>query len=254
MRRKGGWLDGVTRARDEGLIRHVGVTTHGTPDLVARMIDDGLFEVLTVQYSLVLQTHRAGIAAARKKGMGVVVMGPLAGGLLTGPSPLLEKAFAPYDQIAGAFRYVICDPGVSSAASGMTSVDQVERNCAIFDSFDDEPGIDYQQTVAGRIRGELDSARLEAFEKFLCGDCRYCLRVCPEGISPGQVFKPYNAVMLGADPGNAEKLVEQAEKMIEKCTCCGQCAEICPQKIYMPEHLKRVRETFAAMAKGQAKR
>jgi len=84
--RKNGWLEGVRKAMDEGVVKHVGITTHATPEYILRILDDDLFEVVTVQYSLILQGYRHVIARAHEKGLGVVLMGPLAGGLLAAPS------------------------------------------------------------------------------------------------------------------------------------------------------------------------
>ena len=37
---KGGLLDGILRAKDEGLIRHLGFTTHDTPENISRYIKE----------------------------------------------------------------------------------------------------------------------------------------------------------------------------------------------------------------------
>jgi len=242
------WLEELHKARDAGKVRHIGITSHGTPALVERIIDDGHFQVLTVQYSLILQSYRNVIAKAHAAGMGVVLMGPLAGGLLAGPSPVLEKVFAPDDQVTGALKYVLSDPGVSSAASGMTSVADVDANCAIIDALPDDLTIDYQAAVNETLRAELGD-RLEEFEQLLCGGCRYCLNVCPEKIGPHNLFKAYNAAMLGAPVPNREKLVAGARKLRDKCTLCGLCVDACPQKINVPEHLDRIAEYFSSNRK-----
>ncbi len=253
LKKKGMWLEGVVRAKEEGLVRHVGVTSHATPALLMQMLDEGLFEPYTVQYSLLLQPHRDVIRKAREKGRGVVLMGPLAGGLLAKHTPVLAQAFAPDSQVLGAFKYVLCDPGVSTAASGMRSVEEVEANCALIDSLPEELDFGYQTAVGERLRAELGDG-LEEFERYLCGDCRYCTTVCPEGIVPGSVFKPYNAVMLKVDIGNTQRLIERADAMLSRCTRCGKCQEICPQGINVPDHLERVKDTFAAMASESAQR
>ena len=247
LKKKGMWLEGVAKARDEGLIRHIGVTSHATPALLMQMLDEGLFETYTVQYSLLLQPHRDVIRKAREKGRGVVIMGPLAGGLLVQPTPVLAEAFAPDSQALGAFKYVLCDPAVSTAASGMRSVEEVEANCALIDSIPEDLDIGYQTAVGERLRAELGDG-LEEFEHYLCGDCRYCLSACPESIAPGYVFKSYNAVMLKVDIDNAQRLIKRADEMLSRCTRCGKCEEICPQSINVPEHLERVRDIFAGMA------
>ncbi len=239
----GGWWDGVYKAKQEGLVRHIGITTHAPPDMIMDMIEDGRWEVITVQYSLLLQSYRDIVFAAHQKGIGIIIMGPLAGGLLALPSDLLRDVFAPLDQVTGAFRYVLSDPAVSSVASGMTSAEEVAGNCALMETLADPLTIDYQDQVNTRLYAALGED-LSQFEAFFCGGCRYCLSVCPENIGPHNIFKAYNMVMLKGEPPDREKIAMQADQMLERCVHCGACQDICPQDINVPEHLARVRDTF----------
>jgi predicted aldo/keto reductase-like oxidoreductase len=240
---KGGWYEGVLKAKEQGLVKHIGITTHAPPDMILKMIDDGRWEVITIQYSLLLQSYREIIHAAHKKGTGVMIMGPLAGGLLTLPSELLSGVFTPLDQISGAFRYVLSDPAVSSVASGMRSPSEVKENTAIIDRLPEDLTIAYQDTINGRLYEALGEG-LEQFEAFFCGGCRYCLSVCPENIGPHNIFKAYNMMMLKGDPADKEKIAMQTDRLLSRCIHCGACQEICPQDINVPEHLERVRDTF----------
>ncbi len=242
---KGGWWEGVYKAKQEGLVKHIGITTHAPPDMIMEMIDDGRWEVITVQYSLLLQNYRDIIHAAHQKGIGIMIMGPLAGGLLALPSDLLQSVFTPQDQVTGAFRYVLSDPAVSSVASGMTSAAEVQSNCALMDALPDKMTLHYQHSINKRLHEALGED-LAQFEAFFCGGCRYCLSVCPENIGPHNIFKAYNMVMLKGDPPNQHKIAMQADNMLSRCIHCGACQEICPQNIDVPEHLERVRDTFLA--------
>jgi len=69
----------MARARDEGLIRHIGMSTHDKPKNVIRLLDTGLFECILCQYNLLDLSNLRPIARAYAKGVGVSVMGPVAG-------------------------------------------------------------------------------------------------------------------------------------------------------------------------------
>ena len=241
---KGGWLDGVHKATDEGLIRHVGVTGHAPPDVVKQIVDDDIFETITIQYSIILQGYRDVVRHAHEKGVGVVIMGPLAGGLLARQSPVLDHACAPLEPVESAFRYVMCDPGVSTAASGMTVLEEVEKNVAIFERMPEDLSMDYQQQINDRVNEKLPGSLDEVF----CAGCRYCISVCPESLRVFDVFTPYNMTFLGAEIADIERVAERAEKMADACTECRACEEICPQKLKIPDLLKDVRAHFAKQA------
>ncbi len=243
--RKGGWLDGVRRAMDEGLVRHLGLTSHSTPPHIISMLDDDIFEVMMVQYSIVLPGYRQAVRHARERGVGVIVMGPLGGGLLAQPSPLLEKVLAPDDPVTGAFRYVLADPGVSSIASGMTAVEEVESNCRRLDELPKDLSREYQEQVNRRINAQVH-AELGRLEDVFCAGCRYCITACPNDLRVFDVFKPYNMVFFDAEVKNPARIAAQAAKLSEQCDACRACEEVCPQQLEIPEHLERVRDYFAA--------
>ncbi|MFA6135444.1 MAG: aldo/keto reductase [Phycisphaerae bacterium] len=243
MMTKGGWLEGVLKARDEGLIRHVGMTSHSTPQHISEILNEGIFEVLTVQYSLILQSYRDCIRQAAGRGVGVILMGPLAGGLLCDPSPVLARSFAPDDQVTGAFKYVLSDPNVSVALSGMTSAKQVAENCARIDALPADLAMSYQDRANEQINAMLGET-VGQFETVLCGGCRYCVNACPRGLSPFNIFKSYNMAMLGGQPAWSARMQASAEALLLKCTRCGKCEVICPQKINVPRHMERVKAHF----------
>ncbi|MBN1868098.1 aldo/keto reductase [Candidatus Sumerlaeota bacterium] len=250
--RPGKWMEGVLKAKEEGVIRHVGITSHATPAELLDILDLDLFEVLTVQYSVLLPAYREVVAKARQKGVGVIVMGPLAGGLLAPPVPtLLREALDSDDPVTGAFRYVLSDSGVSSVSSGMRSAEEVEHNCAVVNSLPSDLSMGYQKEVDRRI-DDLLGDRLEEIQSQLCSGCRYCFSVCPQRLRVFNLFKAYNLVHFGGEPKNPEKLAANADEAIEQCTECAACSRICPQKIDVPAHLRRVRDYMRALADEKA--
>ena len=108
---KGGMLDGIMRAKDEGLIEHTGFTTHDTPENVSEYIDDADWcEVILFTYNILNPTYRDVIAKAHDKGIATIVMNPLGGGMLAEDSLVLKKAvkkaLGHEDIIEAAHRYL----------------------------------------------------------------------------------------------------------------------------------------------------
>src|SRR5574344_39475 len=79
-----GWLEEANRAKSEGLIKHISFSFHDEPANMIKLIDLGLFESVLCQYSVVDRSNEAAMAYAKQKGLGVIVMGPLGGGRVSG--------------------------------------------------------------------------------------------------------------------------------------------------------------------------
>ncbi len=82
----GNALDVARKAQAEGLVKHVCFSSHDTPENVMKLIDTGEFEAVLLQYNYLDEHNAAAIDHAHEAGLGVVVMGPIAGGRLVLPA------------------------------------------------------------------------------------------------------------------------------------------------------------------------
>jgi len=234
----------VQKAKDEGLIRHVAFSCHDKPENILKLIQTGEFEGMLVQYNLLDRTNEDVIAAAHEAGMGVEIMGPVGGGRLGMPSEKLNKLLPDIASTPElALRFVLANPHVSVAFSGMNTEAQVRENCAIASR--EEP---------------LTAAELEAIEQALrenqrlaelyCTGCGYCLP-CEQGVAIPQIFAAMNMHRVWGLTPHAKQMYarianeEKGTKLADACIECGQCEEKCPQKINIIQQLK---ETHAALA------
>ena len=80
---KGGTVEGVRKAMDEGIVKHgLGFTFHGSPEVFRAAIDSGEFLCATVSYNLMNRKEEENLAYAAAHGVGTIIMNPLAGGIL----------------------------------------------------------------------------------------------------------------------------------------------------------------------------
>lgn len=230
------------RARDEGLIRHISFSFHDKPESLPRLIDTGNFETMLVQYNLLDRANEAGIAHAAKKGLGVVIMGPLGGGRLAGFSSEINRMIPGGARSTPelALRFVLTNPGVCVALSGMSSVQMVEENAATASRLgplsDDE---------RARLGQALDETRKLA--DLYCTGCGYCMP-CPNEVNIPKCFEYMNYYRLYGLKDFAKQAYGKLGKPgqwikgepASACLECGECEPKCPQKIPIIAQLKEV--------------
>ena len=236
------WMEMAVRAKEEGLIRHIGLSTHDAENAV-RLLETGCFEVVLMQYNMLDASFAPAFARARELGIGTEVMGPIAAGRLAGLSPELAKAaktsFRTNAELA--LRYVLSNPDVDMALSGMRSVDEIDENCAVASR--DEP---LTETEREDIQAVVDEKRRLA--RLYCSACDYC-QPCPEGVAVSAIFQAMalREIWGLADAARtryARILVSEKDAPASACAACGQCVPKCPQKIDIPARLKEAAQIF----------
>ncbi len=232
----GGVLDAIRRAKEEGLVQRIGFTGHDTPENFVKCIETGLFDSLTVPYNLINRAYEPTIARAGELGVGVVAMCPVAGGVLSCESGKLREALQmdlPTTEMA--LRFVLSNPNVSTACSGMNTLEQLEQNVRTVKDFDPETDADFGELCEG-----LDRLRAQLGERF-CTACKYCMP-CPRGIDIPAHMEMYRTwQVFGLEDhvrGRLEGIPE--DQAAHNCTDCGACTEACPNDLQVAGFLRRL--------------
>ncbi len=230
----------MRKLQDEGLIKYVVFSSHDKPENIKTLINTGEFDGMTVQYNLLDRANEEAIALAHDKGMAVMVMGPVGGGRLVAPSQALLSALGREIKSTPeiALRFVLSNPNVSTALSGMNSIEQVEENAAT--ASDETPLTDEERK---QVEGMLD--KCQELSKLYCTGCNYCMP-CPNEVNIPENFRIMNLhkVWGMTDYAKAQyrKLANPNAKpdgkTADACEECGECEEKCPQNIPIQEQLK----------------
>ncbi|MCX7841470.1 MAG: aldo/keto reductase [Clostridia bacterium] len=244
--KKTDWINAAARAKEEGLIRHISFSFHDKAENMKKLIDLGLFESVLCQYSAVDRSNEEAMEYAKSKGLGVVVMGPLGGGRVSGlPLQIAEKLGVKVNSSAEmALRFVFANSNVDCALSGMENLQMVEENAATASK--GEPLSDDEVEAINALMKEN-----EKLAQLYCTGCAYCMP-CPQGVNIPHIFRMMNYYKIYniyeyskngyAEIGTSEWL---PGKRADACNQCGQCEKKCPQKIKIREQLK---ESHAALA------
>jgi len=241
----GGPLEAALKAKEEGLIRHICFSFHDKAENLFTLIDTGNFETLLCQYNLLDRSNEAAIAYAKEKGLGVVVMGPVGGGRLGTPSAAIANLLPGKVKSSAeiALRFVITNPGVSCALSGMGTMAMVEENARIASNV--EP---LSQEELLQINGSMEENKKMA--DLYCTGCNYCMP-CPHDVNIPLNFQLMNYHRVYGITQYAKEQYAQIGKFdwmkgknAAACIECGICEEKCPQKL---EIRKQLKETAAAL-------
>jgi len=191
------------------------------------------------------QASRKGVEYAAGKGIAVVVMEPLRGGLLTKDPPpdvvtaTWAKAEKQRKPVEWAFQWLWDQPEVTMTLSGMSTMEQVEENLEIADRAEVNILTDAEQELIDQVRKAYRSLR-----PIKCTACRYCVP-CPNNVDIPVVFQIYDDAMMYHDVKIGQFRYNgpfglNQDQRADKCTECGECLEKCPQNIQIPEWLKKV--------------
>jgi predicted aldo/keto reductase-like oxidoreductase len=237
------------RAKKAGKIRHFGFSFHDDAATFKAICDAHDWEFCQIQYNFLDRNEQAGeggLRYARSRGIGVVVMEPLRGGNLVGPLPAgvrgLYDGFPVRRSSADwALRWVLDDPDVAVVLSGMSARAQLDENLKV---------------ASDAAAGEMSDAELalidsvEAEYRRLiqvgCTGCGYCLP-CPSGVNIPRNFAVFNEYYMFEKSAAAKggyQWVDEGQRA-DKCVECGQCEELCPQRIEIRKELKRVTAELA---------
>ena len=227
--------------RRKGKIRYLGFSFHDDYEVFEEIINYHHWDFCQIQYNYMdtdIQAGDKGYKLAEEKGIPMVIMEPVRGGLLSGFSQDINEMFRkvnPDQSVASwALRWVASHPNVKVVLSGMSDPEQVEDNLNTFNNF--RPLSEEEEATVKQV---VDTLRARVQNP--CTGCRYCMP-CPQGVNIPDSFRIWNDYHIyqkySVVKGRWEGMKDE-EKPVN-CVECGACEEQCPQKISIRQDLKRV--------------
>lgn len=235
-RRRGGAIAAAQRAKEEGLIKHLVVSSHLIGEDNAAVLDTGLFEGITIGYNALNFPFRAKtLEAAARHRIGIVTMNPLGGGLIPRNAERLAFLCGPGDRdvMEAALRFNISQPAITCALVGFSCEQEVDAAVAAVEHF-----TPYSDAHIERVKASIGAS----FEGF-CTGCGYCLP-CPAGVEIPKLMDTFNERILeGTDAAMRDRLKWHwalPASAAAVCTECGACEEACTQHLPIRERLKAI--------------
>ena len=250
----GPFIEYVHQLHDQGIIRHIGLSTHN-PVMAQRAVKTGFVEMILFSINPAFDMHPAsedlmdllngdfeeslsGIdpqraefyRLAEENDVGITVMKGFFGGALFDKerSPF-GVAFTP----AQLIHYALTRPAVASIMCGYDTPEQVDEAVAYETATPDER--DYASVIAG--------APLHSY----MGQCTYCghCQPCPMEIDIAMVNKLYDlAARQDSVPESLRAHYRDLPHNADDCVGCQSCEPNCPFGVKIAERMARAAEIF----------
>ncbi|MCI8609321.1 MAG: aldo/keto reductase [Firmicutes bacterium] len=251
----GPFYDYVTSLKAQGIIKHIGLSTHN-PEVARRAVEAGAVEMILFSINPAfdmlpasedIDTYFAndsyegeldGITPERaslyqlceQEDVGITVMKGYGGGrLFQAETSPFGIALTPVQCI----HYALTRPGVASILAGYDTPDHVMEAVAYETASEEEK--DYATVLAGAPR--------HAYQ----GQCTYCghCKPCPMNIDIAMVNKLYDlAVMQLEIPASLKAHYQALDASAADCTGCGGCESRCPFGVPVAQRMKEAAKVF----------
>jgi len=256
---KDGVIEFLLQKKREGRLGAIYAETHGTPEYIAKLIESGVFDALLLAYNSLgfhalsyFPAPSSGVIAetiprnkteifplARRHGVALMIMKPLAGGLLT-PG----KAFPTYMRFSSEreplkageiLRAMLMDPDITCVVPGTASPEEAEENAR-----------------AGHGLAPVPSKRLAVLERStdemltsLCRRCGQCDSLCSRDLAVSWLFRDAYVANIRSETFETIDLLQYFHLHPQDGAACASCDDVtcrCPYDIDIPRSLIRIHE------------
>ena len=236
-RKKDGVINAFKKIKEEGLIKHICISSHLLRDEIKELLMEGIFEGVLFGYSaLDFRAREAAFQAVKAKNLGAVIMNPLGGGVIPqhpGRFAFLKRGTE--EIVPAALSFLWDHKDITVTLVGFQDDEEIKETLNAVNAY--KPRSEQELEA-------LKSAAPQALEG-ICTGCGYCDN-CPQGILIPRYMDVYNQKLLdkNATPANI-KFRMNAHWGIDthkagECTSCGQCEKACTQHIKIIDRLGEI--------------
>jgi predicted aldo/keto reductase-like oxidoreductase len=219
---KGGTLEAFKRAKDEGMIDFIGLTSHHVGVMVD-LIKTGEFDTVMFPFNVIeREPEKELIPLAKAQDIGTIVMKPLAGGVMR--------------NIESCFKFLNGYP-VDIILNGVASLTELYANLKFAESTE-------ALSAEGLRNFENEVAPLG---KDFCRRCSYCMPCPNDIIIPVMIHLIWQMMKGRAYEDLSDQKKEMGKNLAiwwQACEECGQCEEKCPYNLPTIKRKNKLLELF----------
>ena len=228
-----GLLDYADELKAQGRIRHLCISTHDEK-IGEELMRTGRFEAVMLAYNPINpELENTLIPLAQELDMGVIIMKPLGGGVLT-PEKSAQMGFSV--TASECLKFCASNKQVTTVIPGMEKLEHVDEALAVASA---------PLEMSKEEREELMN-RISIRGRNYCRGCGYC-QPCPQGIPIPKVLALFNRweVFNGNNWAQMHNIAHEYKETVaddqlpDECVSCGACVQRCPFNLPIPELMKQ---------------
>lgn len=259
---KGGVVEFLLEKKREGRLGAIYGETHGAPEYIAKLVTSGVFDALLLAYNSLgfhalsyfpeppvtfesIPRNKTEIfPLARRHGVALMIMKPLAGGLLTPgkafPPPTRFSSESETQEASEILRALLSDPDITCVVPGTASPEEAEENAR-----------------AGHGLAPLPVERLAALERStgemlatLCSRCGHCDSLCSRNLPVSWLFRDAYIANSRSETFETLDRLQYFHLHPRETAACGSCDNVtcrCPSNIDIPKSLIRIHKQMLAL-------
>lgn len=213
-----GALRALKEAKEKGLIKAIGITSHSA-GVLDKAIDTNEFATIQFPFNIVENQGEEIFKKAKAKGMGTIVMKPLAGGAI--------------EDARLALRYLSKKEFLDVLIPGMADVKEIKVN---------QSAIEDETPLSDKELSDIKYLKENMGDKF-CRRCGYCMP-CTVGINIPMQFLVEGYLKRYDLEKWAVERYKSSEKNASDCIHCKECESRCPYGLSISDMMTRVSLSF----------
>jgi len=208
-----GVLKALDRLKKQGKTRFIGIASHSdTEEALKAAVEAGVYDVAMISYNYKIKNTdslNSVIATAAKAGIGIVGMKTTAGVYNNKSGPQLNS-----DAI---LKWVLQNENIASIVSGMTSLEQLQKNLAMIRNL----------KMTEQELKDLNLALLDSETGLYCQQCKQCLPQCPHNLDIPTIMRSYMYAYGYKNTSQAYHNMATVDLSGKPCEKCGSCSVNC---------------------------
>jgi len=225
-----GAMKAFLKMQEQGVVKLLGITGHNNK-LLVEALKTGYFQSVLAVYNLgVHDSEEELIPEAKRRGVAVIVMKPLSGGVFfTRPKNNVDPMHA--------WWFVLENKDINVALAGCKNKRDVDQAVKASETF--RPLSEEERKKALELANFLGED--------VCRNCGYC-RDCPVGIPIPEIMQMFDeARQFSYEWPRFLKTYSSLEHKADECIDCGQCEEACPFDLPIRERIREFHKRWEWM-------